>query len=174
MSDRHFKPAERLFVGIDNGVTGALAALDEAGRVIALAPLPVTKIKSMTVLDGATFKSRLDALCNGRRAHVLIEPAQMFTPGKKALASTWMCYGALRAILETSGYAWEPVGPQRWQKVMFADHVRAVDQDSKKTSILVAKRLFPDTRLSRTEKSKVPDSGMADALLIAEYARRKR
>jgi hypothetical protein len=57
---------------------------------------------------------------------------------------------------------------------MFADHIRAIDQDSKKASILVAKRLFPEIRLARTEKSKLPDSGMADALLIAEYARRKR
>jgi hypothetical protein len=63
---------------------------------------------------------------------------------------------------------------------MFADHLREVDQKedgkrAKKTaSIVVAKRLFPNVNLARTEKSKTPDSGLADALLIAEYARRKR
>src|SRR5262249_16656446 len=166
--------SDRLFIGIDNGISGVCAALALDGLIVHLGPLPVTKIKSMTVLDATAFETHLRELCTGYRPHILIEPAQMFSAGKKALASTWVCWGALRAILEISGYVWEPINLQKWQKEMFAGHVRAIDQDSKKASILVAKRLFPQACLVRTLKSRTADSGLADALLIAEFGRRKR
>lgn len=166
--------SDRLFIGIDNGISGAYAALTQDGLVVELAPLPVTKIKTATVLDVTVFKTILSELCSNKRPHILIESAQKFSRGKNALTSTWMCYGSLWTILEISGYAWEPVSPKKWQQAMFAEHVRTKDQSSKQASIYVAKHLFPETRLTRTEKSKKPDSGMADALLIAEYARRKR
>jgi hypothetical protein len=168
----------RCFIGIDNGITGAIASLAEDGSVIDLAPLPITTVGRMTTLDTAVFRTLLVGMIRHYRPHILVEPAQMFSPGKKALASTWFCYGGLLAVIE--GYPWEPVNPQTWQRAMFADHLREVDQKedgkrAKKTaSIVVAKRLFPNVNLARTEKSKVPDSGLADALLIAEYARRKR
>jgi hypothetical protein len=54
-------------------------------------PLPVNKIKSMTVLDAVAFSAKHSELCGNYRPHVLIEPAQIFSAGKKALASTWTC-----------------------------------------------------------------------------------
>ena len=84
----------------------------------------------------------------------------------------------LQTLLD--GYSWEPVNPQRWQRLMFADHVREVDQKvdgkarKKSASLIVAQRLFPKAVLTRTPKSKVPDLGLCDALLIAAYARRTR
>jgi hypothetical protein len=171
---------ERLYVGIDNGISGAMAALTTAGEIVHLAPLPVITVGRMTVLDAATFHRDLAELARDRRPHILVEPAQLFSPGKKALTSTWMCYGALRAILEIGGYAWEPINPQTWQREMFAGHVREVDrkedgkQRKKTASIVVAQRLFPGAKLTRTEKSKTLDSGLADALLIASFCQRKR
>jgi hypothetical protein len=171
---------DSLSIGIDNGITGAMAALAPNGEVVHLAPLPVTTVGSQSVLDAPAFWQTLESVCAHSRPHILIEPAQIFSPGKKALCSTRACYGALRAILEVRGYPWEPVQPQRWQRVMFADHVREADQKEdarqrkKAASILVAQRLFPNVNLARTPKSKVPDPGLADALLIAEFCRRKR
>jgi hypothetical protein len=169
---------DKLYVGIDNGVTGAMAALDAEGRIVHLAPLPVKTVGRMTTLDTSEFRAQLTKITNGYRPHILVEAAQMFSPGKKALTSTWCCYGSLMALLD--GYPWEPINPQTWQREMFAGHVREVDQKEdgkqrKKTaSIIVAQRLFPGAKLTRSEKSKVLDSNLADALLIASYARRKR
>ena len=42
----------------------------------------------------------------------------------------------------------------------------------KQDSITVCKRLFPDANLFRTDKCKKEHDGMAEALLMAEYARR--
>jgi hypothetical protein len=168
----------RLFVGIDNGISGAMAAISEQGEIAHLAPLPVRTIGRATFLDCPAFRDQLTKLTSGYRPHILVEMAQMFSPGKKALASTWCCYGSLVAILD--GYPWEPINPQTWQREMFAGHAREVDQKAdgkqkKKTaSIVVAQRLFPGAKLVRTEKSKVPDSNLADALLIAAYCQRKR
>jgi hypothetical protein len=168
----------KIYIGIDNGVTGAMAALDSDGAIIYLAPLPTTVVGKWTQLNTTIFRTQLAELTRDRSAHVLVEPAQLFSPGKKALCSTWMCWGMLQAVLD--GYPWEPINPQRWQRVMFADHVRAVDQKTegqqrkKSASIIVAQRLYPRANLARTLKSKVPDSGLCDALLIATYARRTR
>jgi hypothetical protein len=39
-------------------------------------------------------------------------------------------------------------------------------------ALMSIKRLFPDLKLTFGEKAKVPDDGLIDAVLIAEYARR--
>jgi hypothetical protein len=168
--------SDRLFVGIDNGISGACAALDAAGQIVHLAPLPVRTVGRATMLDVTEFRDQLTKLTSGYRPHILVEAAQMFSPGKKALASTWCCYGSLCAIIE--GYTWEPVNPQTWQREMFKGHVREAGAEKKgvknSASVQVAKQLFPGIKLTRTEKSKTPDSGLADAILIAVYCRRKR
>jgi hypothetical protein len=91
-----------------------------------------------------------------------------------ALCSTWRCWGMIETVLELNKYRWEPINPALWQKAMFRGHVRTKDQDSKNVSIEVARRLFPNTSLVPTAKSRSPSSGLADALLIAEWARRNR
>jgi len=47
-----------------------------------------------------------------------------------------------------------------------------LNQCDKNSSIEVAKRLFPGIDLRRTERSRKDDDGLAEALLMAEYARR--
>ena len=45
--------------------------------------------------------------------------------------------------------------------------------DTKAMALVAAKRLFPKVNLMMTSKSTVPHDGLVDALLMAEYARRK-
>jgi hypothetical protein len=80
----------------------------------------------------------------------------------------------IETLLELNKYRWEPINPALWQKAMFRGHVRAKDQDSKNVSIEIARRLFPNTSPISNPKSRSPSSGLADALLIAEWARRNR
>jgi len=46
-------------------------------------------------------------------------------------------------------------------------------RDTKAMALLAAKRLFPSVDLTATERSKKPHDGIVDALLLAEYGRRK-
>lgn len=45
--------------------------------------------------------------------------------------------------------------------------------DTGQRSIVVAQRLFPGQTLLRSPRAKKPSDGMADALLIAEWGRRR-
>ena len=58
------------------------------------------------------------------------------------------------------------VSPQKWKKEFNLD-------SDKQKSIDTAKKLFPDVNLFRTNRCTKEHDGMAEALLIAEYGRRK-
>jgi len=44
--------------------------------------------------------------------------------------------------------------------------------DPKERSVAMAKKLWPRTSLNRTARARTDDDGLAEALLLAEYARR--
>jgi hypothetical protein len=69
-------------------------------------------------------------------------------------------------LLQAYGIAYELIRPQKWKKEF------SITGD-KNSSIAVCKRLFPDVSLLRTERSRKDDDNLAEALLMAEYARRK-
>jgi len=81
----------------------------------------------------------------------------MFNFGKSA--------GFIEGVLSAYHISYILVPPQRWKKE-FDLH------SDKQQSIDVCKRLFPDVNLLPTPRCKKPSDGMAEALLIAEYARR--
>lgn len=94
--------------------------------------------------------------------HVGAMPGQgvtsMFTFGQN--------FGFIQGVLTAYGIPFELVRPQKWKKEF------SITGD-KNTSITVCKRLFPDVSLLPTERSRKESDGMAEALLMAEYARRK-
>lgn len=75
-------------------------------------------------------------------------------------------FGFIQGVLEAYEIPFELVPPQKWKKEF------SVTSD-KNTSIDVAKRLFPNINLKATNRCKKDHDGMAEALLMAEYARRK-
>lgn len=75
-------------------------------------------------------------------------------------------FGWILGTLEAYSVSYELIRPQKWKKEF------SVTSD-KNTSIEVCKRLFPHVSLLPTERCKKDNDGMAEALLLAEYARRK-
>lgn len=67
--------------------------------------------------------------------------------------------------------------PKEWQKEIFGDMEVILNKkgkkDTKAMSIKRATELFPDADLTPTERAKKPSDGIADALCMAEYLRRK-
>jgi crossover junction endodeoxyribonuclease RuvC len=74
-------------------------------------------------------------------------------------------FGFICGVLEALKIPYELVRPQKWKRMFSCT-------SDKNTSIEVAKRLFPSAQLMRTDRCRKPDDGMAEALLMAEYARR--
>lgn len=82
----------------------------------------------------------------------------MFNFGKSA--------GFIEGVLQAYGIPYQLITPQKWKKEFSLGH-------SKEDSITVCKRLFPSVKLLPTDRCKKESDGMAEALLMAEYARRK-
>jgi hypothetical protein len=69
-------------------------------------------------------------------------------------------------MLTAFGIPFELVRPQKWKREFSCT-------SDKNKSIEVAQRMFPDVSLMRTERCTKPHDGIAEALLMAEYGRRR-
>lgn len=94
--------------------------------------------------------------------HVGAMPGQ----GCVSMFNFGVSFGWLQGMLEALGVPYELVRPAKWKKEFSCT-------SDKNTSIVVAKRLFPDVDLRRTERCMKDHDGKAEALLMAEYCRRR-
>ena len=92
--------------------------------------------------------------------HVGAMPGQ----GVTSMFSFGENFGYLKGLLEAFEIPYELVRPQRWKKEFGII--------GKNQSVEVCKRLFPGVSLRRTERCKKDHDGMAEALLMVEFARR--
>lgn len=144
-----------IYIGIDPGTSGALAMISEsrAAKVIPWSPEAYRD-----ALAGVSLANEYAIACLEK---VGAMPGQgvtgMFNFGKN--------YGHIIGLLEANGIPYELVTPKKWQK-----EFGVTDKNS---SIEVCKRLFPGVDLRRTERCRKDDDGLAEALLMAEYARRR-
>lgn len=140
------------YVGIDPGAHGAFAMLD-VGTVDVL-PLDMEEFTAaMRRLDPKQTRVVLE--------HVSAMPGQ----GVVSMFSFGTGWGRIMGVLDALRIPYELVRPQKWKRAF------SVTGD-KNSSIAVAKRLFPGIDLRRTDRSRKDDDGLAEALLMAEYARR--
>jgi crossover junction endodeoxyribonuclease RuvC len=145
------------YIGIDPGKSGALAYIinDEDVNVI-----PFDEGNYRLVIRSIVEKYGVNVRCCVESVSAM--PGQgvtsMFNFGKG--------FGWILGTLEAYSVPYELIRPQKWKKEF------SVTSD-KNTSIEVCKRLFPNVSLLPTERCKKDNDGMAEALLLAEYARRK-
>lgn len=148
--------ADDLHRHIDPGKSGAFAVIEISDMVISYAvPWDAKKfVDEMKITNPSKSVACVE--------HVSARPGQgvtsMFTFGEN--------FGFIQGVLTAYAIPFELVRPQKWKKEF------SITRD-KNTSIEVCKRLFPDVCLKRTEKCKKDDDGLAESLLLAEYARRK-
>lgn len=152
-----------VYMGIDPGKGGGIGIIDESGFFF-------EEGGNAWLFDENILRNQCSYIVNnvGRKnVHIVVEsvhamPGQgvssMFTFGKG--------FGYILGVLDSYRLTYELVSPQKWKKEF------SVTSD-KKTSIETCKRLFPDVDLKATDKSRTDHDGMAEALLMAEYGRRK-
>lgn len=146
-----------IYIGIDPGKSGGWAVINEDWGETETHPW-----------DDKAFVTAMEPYCGlGNEVRCCLEkvgamPGQgvtsMFSFGKSA--------GFIEGVLTALAIPYQLVPPQTWKKVFSLNA-------SKLNSIEVCQKLFPDVDLMRTERCKKPHDGMAEALLMAEYARRK-
>jgi len=159
------------FVGIDPGASGAIVTLRGTEHKSTV-PMPtMLNGQGRQVLDLSEI-GRLFRWFGTLRAFLAIEqlqPMPMDKGGTLANYARGRSLGVLEAFCVAYQIRYQLVRPQVWQKEMLGG---VEGQDTKARSIIAARRLFPTVSLLRTKRSKKSDDGIADALLIAEYARR--
>lgn len=146
-----------IYIGCDPGKAGALAYI--MGETVNVFPFDEGLYKFALEAIGQKQKDGERAICC--LEHVGAMPGQ----GVTSMFSFGLNFGWIQGMLTAYGIPFELVRPQKWKKEY------SITGD-KNTSIAVCKRLFPDVPLRRTERCRKDDDGLAEAVLLAEYARR--
>lgn len=158
MRERRAQPTERrtmIFIGIDPGVSGGIAVVDEVGQIIGT-PVKLSALTDLDVLD--TLVRIRDAYCR-RGVRAVIEKAQASPQMGTVSAFTYgRGYGALRMALLAAGIPFDEVTSPVWQGVM-----QCRSKGDKNVTKRRAQQLYPWVTVTHA---------IADALLIAEFARR--
>ena len=160
------------YVGIDNGLTGALVALsDQAGLPpIASAVMPTRGKAKGNEVDALAVYEWLGSIAPLVDLTVILETPGKHSPGAQALCSMWDSYGAIRGVLESRRIRRHRITPQAWQKVMLPGCAKG---DTKPAALAKARQLWPGETWLASPRCSTPHSGLIDAALIAEYARIK-
>lgn len=143
-----------IYIGIDPGQKGAMGFI--ANNVVSV--IPFDPYDYVFALKG--FKASDDeCLCCIEAVHSI---------SGQGIASSFkfgQTYGWLLGILDAIEIPYQPITPQKWKREF------GLTSDKAK-SVEVCKRLFHDVPLLRTERSRKEDDNMAEALLMALYAKR--
>ena len=147
-----------IFIGVDPGKNGAYAAITPGKYEAEIEVFP---------WDDIFFIHHMHALrATGSGCKACVEkvgamPGQgvtgMFHFGKNA--------GFIEGVLAALGIPYQLVVPRKWKAEFGLS-------GSKADSIEVCRKLFPDVKLRASERCRKDSDGMAEALLMAEYARR--
>lgn len=145
------------YIGIDPGQKGAMAVIDGEGRLQLLIPFDeqqyIFALKALVDNTGGAL------VCCIEDVHSL--PREGVTSAHRFGRSV----GWLHGVLDALGVPYQPVTPQKWKKEF------SLNAD-KEASIQAFHRLFPGESLKRTENSRKDDDNMAEAGLLAMYAKR--
>lgn len=150
-----------LTLGIDPGISGALALLDADGQAHLVADLPVIRDGRLSWIDGAALQSMLLDAIQGRPCRAVVERVSAMP--RQGVASSFafgVGLGSILGTLQTLRLPIELVTPAAWKLAM------GLGRD-KRASLDEARLLFPTAELSLAKHD-----GRAEALLIAFYALR--
>lgn len=165
-----------IVVGIDVGFDGGLAAMTMAndGMIQAqIMPCIGTKGQGKRALDGKAIVQWFRKLAAEFDVQLVCMEAAGARPGQGvcSMFSFGRVFGCLEGILDTLDLPWQTVTPQAWKKVVLAG-----TKKDKTAAMNYVRRRLDNTGnrsiLYATENSRTYHDGLADALCIADYARR--
>lgn len=153
-----------VYAGVDPGQKGAIALLTSANgttRINTVWPMP-ENLKELRSIFHYLKTSK---------ATILIEKAQCMPKQSAPSGFNYgVHYGTMIGLLVAFEIPYHEVRPAIWKKEMLEGEP---DKKDKKVSIRVCEKMFPEANLYPTARSRVPSDGIAEACLMADYARRK-
>lgn len=162
------------FVGIDPGLSGAVAILDEKGSLVKVLDTPVIELKKAKGKKRVHLEAEMATILRDFNifegiACVGIENVHaMPKQGVTSMFSMGTGFGIWIGILAALQIPYEKIEPRKWKSEMGI----ATGSD-KSASIVRASQLFP-TATFKKDRGRIDTlDGRADALLLAEFLRRK-
>lgn len=149
-----------LYIGCDPGKSGAIAVIttDENKEPIRVRVVPFDEVTYCDILS----------TCTGSRVVCCLEKVgAMPGQGVVSMFNFGHNLGYIEGLLQAHKIPYQLVPPQTWKK-----EFSLIGKD-KQSSVEVCKKLFPHISLLATSRSRKEHDGMAEALLMAEYCRRK-
>lgn len=165
----------KLFIGIDCGLSGAVAVIGDGGTRVF--DIPTLKVGKRSEIDAKAMSSLMKGLIPAgdpasvnwskpsvSKTHDIlcaIEAQQAFPRDSRPAAfKTGRCFGLIEGCVAALSIPYFMVGPKVWQKVM----MEGCSGRGKDASRSRAQALYPDIDLSRKK-----DHNRSDALLIATF-----
>ena len=151
---------KKIIIGIDPGLTGAIAILDsESGEIVSLEDMPVIPEGGKKKVSGNGLMRIFGGYDRHQVEMVYLErvgarPGQ----GVVSMFSFGRSYGAVESAVSLMGFPMTYVSPQRWKR---SAGLVGSPKDASRGKVL---DLYPEADVHRKK-----DSGRADAVLIARY-----
>lgn len=152
---------KNIYIGIDPGADGGIATISEDEK-IEVSVVPYSQEAMVDIcfkISDQTGEVKIITCLEKVGAMPKQGVVSTFTFGKGA--------GFIEGVLRANYIPYQLITPPVWKK-----EFSLIGKD-KKESIKVCKRLFPGVNLFRTPKCTKEHDGMAEALLMALYAKRK-
>lgn len=149
------------FIGIDPGLSGAIAIISSSG--IRFFDCPTIKVNGKTKPNPTLMASELKSWASPNSIVIIENVHAMPGQGVSSMFSFGMGYGVWLGIVAALSIPLEFVSPQCWKKY----YGLGTDKESSRVTAL---QLFPNEADNLKLKK---HHGRAEALLLAEYLRRK-
>ena len=157
------------YIGIDNGLSGAIAFYKPATNNMIALPMPIIKTKKAKGMKTEYDVPQIIALLKqySDTKLVILEKAQAFPgQGSVSMFSIGKGFGIMEGILAALGLSYQIIHPKSWQKKVFEG---IAHKDTKQASVLTAQRLFPNVSFKTSERATKVSNGLTDAALMAYY-----
>jgi len=169
------------FIGIDIGTNGGIAIIDENAKLIFTATIP--KIGGRVDVHQfnkliKSFKERVEY------NHVIIEDLHsIFQVGAKSNWQFGWINGVTESLLVANDLSYTKISPKTWQKIIWQG-IRPIEIntgkltkkgeikykiDTKKTTLLAIKRIYPNADFTISERAKKEHDGIIDSVALARY-----
>ena len=156
------------FIGIDPGLHGGIAIIRP--DLIETFPMPLlASQKGLNAYDHFWLK-RFFELSTSDSYAILEQQQAMPKQGVVSMLTIGYGFGTLKQGLVDFAIPHETVRAQVWQKEF---GISGRKGNTKAQALQICQSLFPDLNLLASERAKKPHEGIVDAVLIAEYGRRR-
>ena len=155
------------YIGVDNGVSGGVAIIDQEGRLKDSLLIPTKKIGDMKTIELYGVGFYLEPYWRLGKINVTLEQGQkqpLF--GCKGNFANGYFFGLMEGWLIANKLSYSLTNPRTWQEVIFKDirgYTKGKKNDTKSLSLEYCRRKFPT--------HDIKDHNISDAVCIAMYAR---